>query len=209
MDSDDPFGTTEDNFAPMDNQTTDANDFFDNGVVDDVVAEAAFVDDDDASEEEETDSPFAEMAEEPSTFAAEPVAPAAPAAPAAAPAPTAQEEECSALVAWRKQWREQLNEKAARSASEKNARKDAANKEKEATEAMRLKQREAKFDKNRSDQVKFLEDLEINSDVKNPWEAVVNLVDILPPKNEDDEKARMRALLMYMKGSPTGPGIPQ
>lgn len=206
MDSDDPFGTTEDNFAPMDNQTTDANDFFNNGVVDDVVAEAAFVDDNEASEEEETESPFAEMVEEPSTFPAEP---AVPAAPATAPAPTAQDEECSALVAWRQQWREQLNEKAARSASEKNARKDAANKEKEATDAMRSKQREAKFDKNRSDQVKFLEDLEIKNDVKNPWEAVVNLVDMHPPKNEDDEKARMRALLTYMKGSPTGPGIPQ
>ena len=61
MDSDDPFGTTEDNFAPMDNQTTDANDFFNNGVVEDVVSEAAFVDDNEASEEEETESPFAEM----------------------------------------------------------------------------------------------------------------------------------------------------
>ena len=73
----------------------------------------------------------------------------------------------------------------------------------------KTKARDAKFAKNRSDQLKFLEEIESKSDVKNPWEAVVSLID-LQPKSEDesDKNLRMKNMLIQMKAATSGPGIP-
>ena len=201
---DDPFGDGGD--AQV--ESTAQDDFFggsNDNPDDNLVAEANFVDDDeDDSEEEE------------SVFDSVPV-PDAPQEQAEVTETVQhnhknrlhQMEENSKLIEWRKKWREDLEAKAAQSAQAKAARREAAAKELEAMEQMRAKARDAKFAKNRSDQLKFLEEIESKSDVKNPWEAVVSLID-LQPKSEDesDKNSRMKNLLIQMKAATSGPGIP-
>ena len=202
---DDPFGDGGD--AQV--ESTAQDDFFggsNDNPDDNLVAEANFVDDDeDDSEEEESvfdsvpaDNTPQEQVEVTETVQQQPQKQAAP-----------DVEENSKLIEWRKKWREDLEAKAAQSAQAKAARREAAAKELEAMEQMRTKARDAKFAKNRSDQLKFLEEIESKSDVKNPWEAVVSLID-LQPKSEDesDKNSRMKNLLIQMKAATSGPGIP-
>jgi hypothetical protein len=194
MDSEDIFGGVEED-------TTNQDDFFGTGDGDEVVAEATFVDDDEAEEES-----FA-AAEEETPFESFP--PAVEEEKTAAPvAIEPAEDECSKLTEWNAEWRQKLEEKAKVSRSAKDARKESASNELKAMEAMRLKTREAKFAKNRSDQLKFLEEVESVNDIKNPWAAVISLVNVLPSKDEEEGKDRMKALLIQMKGTDSGPGIP-
>lgn len=199
---DDPFGDGGD--AQV--ESTAQDDFFggsNDNPDDNLVAEANFVEDDSEEEESVFDSVPAdntpqEQVEVTETVQQQPQKQAAP-----------DVEENSKLIEWRKKWREDLEAKAAQSAQAKAARREAAAKELEAMEQMRTKARDAKFAKNRSDQLKFLEEIESKSDVKNPWEAVVSLID-LQPKSEDesDKNSRMKNLLIQMKAATSGPGIP-
>ena len=203
----DPFG--EGNDTQM--ESTNQDDFFggNNDVSNDnLVAEANFVDDDDDYEEEGVfDEVTTEIA--PEQQAEETIKESEQQQQQPQQQQLPVEEECTKLVEWRKQWREQLEEKATKSQTAKEARREAAKKELEVMEQMRAKAREAKFEKNRSDQLKFLEEIEAKNDVLNPWEAVISLID-LKPKSDDDaeERVRMKNLLIQMKGATSGPGIP-
>ena len=206
---DDPFGGGDNTQM----ESTNQDDFFGgNGDVsnDNLVAEANFVDDD---EEYEEDGVFDEVTTDvtPQQQTEEPVhEPEQQQQQQQAQQQPPAEEECTKLVEWRKQWREQLEEKATKSQNAKEARREAAKKELEAMDQMREKAREAKFEKNRSDQLKFLEEIEAKNDVKNPWEAVISLIDLKPKSDDDaDDRTRMKNLLIQMKGATSGPGIPE
>ena len=128
-----------------------------------------------------------------------------------APGPVVPEEEdCSALNAWRTEWRNQLEAKATEATSKKNERRQSAEEERRGMKDARDKALEARMEGNRQDEMTFLEEREkLAQPGANPWERVVSLVDT---QVDDLEKAkateRMRTILIQMKGQKTGPGIP-
>ena len=65
------------------------------------------------------------------------------------------------------------------------------------------KMREANQQKNRNEEQVLLEQLEADLDSDNPWERVVNLVDI-EAKNDDDKSdvSRMRQIFIQLKTEP-------
>jgi hypothetical protein len=127
-----------------------------------------------------------------------------------APAPAVPEEEdCSALNAWRTEWRSQLEAKAAEALAKKNERRQAAEEERRGMTDARNKALAARAEGNRQEEMSFLEERErLAQPGANPWERVVSLIDT---KVDDLEKAkateRMRTILIHMKGQQTGPGI--
>jgi hypothetical protein len=121
-----------------------------------------------------------------------------------------EEEDCSALNAWRTQWRSELENKASEATSKKNERRQAAEEERRGMTEARSKALEARAESNRQDEMTFLEEREkLAQPGANPWERVVSLVDT---QVDDLEKSkatdRMRSILIQMKGQKTGPGIP-
>ena len=121
-----------------------------------------------------------------------------------------EEEDCSALNAWRTEWRATLESKAAEASAQKTERRKTAEEERKGMTEARNKALEARAEGNRQDEMSFLEEREkLAQPGANPWERVVSLVDT---QVDDLEKSkateRMRSILIQMKGQNTGPGIP-
>ena len=121
-----------------------------------------------------------------------------------------EEEDCSALNAWRTEWRATLESKAAEASEQKTERRKTAEEERKGMAEARNKALEARAEGNRQDEMSFLEEREkLAQPGANPWERVVSLVDT---QVDDLEKSkateRMRSILIQMKGQDTGPGIP-
>ena len=117
------------------------------------------------------------------------------------------EEDCSALVEWRTQWRQQLDEKARIASGRKQAKKDAALQTLANMKEQRQKRMAAKAETNRQQELQQLEQLQSQSEPgSNPWERVVSLVDV-QVDDKDADVSRMRSILLKLKSSESGPGI--
>ena len=129
--------------------------------------------------------------------------------PAVGAATSPDEEDCSALLAWKSRWRVELEGKAAEAAQKKADRRMQAQGELKSMADARQKALDARAETNRQDEMAFLENNEtLAQPGSNPWERVVSLIDT---QVDDVERAkatdRMRSILIQMKGAASGPGI--
>jgi hypothetical protein len=132
-----------------------------------------------------------------------------PGVPVAGVAASSEDEDCSALMAWKSQWRVELEGKAAEAAQKKEERRAQAQGELKSMADARQKALDARAETNRQDEMAFLENNEtLAQPGSNPWERVVSLIDV---QVDDLERAkateRMRSILIQMKGASAGPGI--
>ena len=120
-----------------------------------------------------------------------------------------EEEDCSSLLAWKAQWRVELEGKAAAAQQKKEERRKAAQDELQSMADARQKALDARAETNRQDEKVFMENNQtLAQPGANPWERVVSLIDT---QVDDIERAkatdRMRTILIQMKGQTSGPGI--
>jgi hypothetical protein len=111
--------------------------------------------------------------------------------------------EVNKLTEWEAEWEQELMAKNAEQEQTASANREQAAKDLEQFNAEKDTAREANQSKNRNEEQVLLEQLEADLDSDNPWERVVNLVDIEARDNDDkSDVSRMRQLFIQLKTEP-------
>ena len=118
------------------------------------------------------------------------------------------EAQYDALREFNQQWRLQLEQKA------QIARETQATLREQAADDIKKMyaeiegNRETRQGANRQSEQKFLEDMEAQSEVENPWQRVTSLVDTNANPEESSDVSRLRSILVHLKNADAGPAIP-
>jgi hypothetical protein len=111
--------------------------------------------------------------------------------------------EVNKLTEWEASWEQELMAKNSEHESTAAANRATAQADLEAFNAEKNTAREANQSKNRNEEQVLLEQLEADLDSDNPWERVVNLVDIEARDNDDkSDVSRMRQIFIQLKTEP-------
>lgn len=105
---------------------------------------------------------------------------------------------------WTKQWRIK-NEEKDRQANEKRREiQEAARQELANFTEQREKAKEVKMETNRTEEKQFLESLDADKVLDNPWERVCKLCDVSSPDVDKSHKdvSRLRSVLIRLKSAP-------